>query len=132
MEAMLNEGAKAYVNHPRGVRWDRWGMIVSSIYHWFQVDFGGTDAGVITHLKKYASQELAQKLEKTSEIHNHEYSWDLNIDSAAATSEKNNSRLLGDPFSNCLFFSSDPRSVDRWSRLTLHLAGYFIRYSCFD
>ena len=38
------------------------GLIVSSIYDWYRVDFGGTDAGVIRHLKKYASPALAERL----------------------------------------------------------------------
>ncbi len=78
-DTMLTEAAKAYVNHPRGVKWSDWGLIVSSIYHWYKVDFGGTDAGVISHLKKYASPALAARLEKVPEIYDHEYNWDLNI-----------------------------------------------------
>jgi hypothetical protein len=77
-EKMLTEAAKAYVNHPRGVKWNSGGLVVSSIYHWYILDFGGTDSGVISHLKKYASPGLAARLEKVLDIHNHEYDWELN------------------------------------------------------
>ncbi len=88
--AMLDEGARAYVNHPRGARFNSWGLIVSSVYHWYKEDFGGTDAGVIAHLKKFASPPLAERLEKVREIYDHEYDWDLNLDPSRAAPEEIN------------------------------------------
>ncbi len=76
---MLDEAARAYVNQPRGARFGGWGLIVSSIYEWYQADFGGTDAGVIRHLKKYAAPALAERLGSADRIHNHEYDWDINL-----------------------------------------------------
>ena len=77
--AMLDEAARAYVNHPRGAKVTGRGLIVSSIFHWYKVDFGGTDAGVIAHLKKFAAPALARRLENVGEIYDHEYDWDLNL-----------------------------------------------------
>ncbi len=88
--AMLDEGARAYVNHPRGARFGGRGLVVSSIFHWYKADFGGTDAGVIAHLKKFASPPLAERLEKVREIYDHEYDWDLNLDPSRAAPEKIN------------------------------------------
>jgi len=34
----------------------------SSIYDWYQEDFGGTEAGVLGHLLRYARPELAERL----------------------------------------------------------------------
>jgi len=79
LEADLEAGAKAYVNHPRGVRVNADGSLtVSSIYSWFKEDFGGNDDGVIAHLRKYAGAELAEKLKGSPRISGHDYDWSLN------------------------------------------------------
>lgn len=77
-EAMLEEAAKAYVNSPRGARIDANGLTVSSIYVWFQDDFGGTDASVITHLRRYAGASLRKNLTGRDSIDGHAYDWSLN------------------------------------------------------
>jgi hypothetical protein len=78
MEQLLDEGARAYVNHPRGARVERGDLVVSSIYVWFASDFGGGDAGVIAHLSKYAEPALAKKLAAIDQIEDDEYDWSLN------------------------------------------------------
>jgi Protein of unknown function, DUF547 len=83
LEADLDAAARDFVNHPRGASISGDGLKVSSIYKWFQVDFGGSSAGVIAHLKKYASPELAKKLDKQSAIADDGYDWSLNETSAA-------------------------------------------------
>ncbi len=77
-EALLEAAARAYVNHPRGARIEAGRLTVSSIYAWFQEDFGGTEAGVIAHLKRYAGPELAKALEAVTNIEDYEYDWTLN------------------------------------------------------
>lgn len=77
-EALLDEGAKAYVNHPRGARVENGRLTVSSIYVWFQGDFGGGEAGVIKHLKKYAEPRLAKQLGEVDGIDDDVYDWTLN------------------------------------------------------
>ncbi len=76
-ESMLEAGARAYVNHPRGVRSAENRLIVSSIYVWFEADFE-TDGGVIKHLKRYADTRLAAILEANTRVGDHEYDWALN------------------------------------------------------
>ena len=66
------------MNSPRGVRIDSGKLVVSSIYHWFKEDFGGTDAGVLAHLRKYADPSLAAQLAKIKSISDHGYDWSLN------------------------------------------------------
>jgi hypothetical protein len=78
MEAMLDEGARAYVNNPRGFRVENGKLRTSSIYEWFKDDFGGNDAGVIAHAKKYANADLAAKLGTVSSINGNDYDWALN------------------------------------------------------
>jgi hypothetical protein len=77
MEALLDAGARAYVNHARGASVDGGRLTVSSIYVWFGSDFGG-DAGVIEHLKKYAEPGLKKALAGVRRISGHDYDWTLN------------------------------------------------------
>lgn len=77
-EALLEAGAKAYVNSPRGVVVRDSGLVVSSIYIWFQRDFGGSDNGVIAHLGQYAGEALAERIRRADRIADHAYDWALN------------------------------------------------------
>ena len=78
-ESFLQAGARDYVNHPRGatVR-DDGKLVVSSIYDWFQEDFGGTEAGVLAHLRRHATPDLAESLAQGREIARYRYDWTLN------------------------------------------------------
>lgn len=79
LDVDLNAAARAYINHPRGVRVDDRGRIrVSSIYSWFASDFGGSPGGVLAHLRVYASPALAAQLRTANEISGHDYDWSLN------------------------------------------------------
>jgi len=78
LEELLDAGARQYVNHPRGARVDKGRLTVSSIYVWFQPDFGGGDAGVIEHLRKYAEPPLAKKLAEVRRLDGDAYDWALN------------------------------------------------------
>lgn len=78
LSTQLDAAARAYINHPRGANLTRNGLIVSSIYNWFKADFGGSDEGVLTHLRQYAGSDLAAKLKTVSSISDHAYDWNLN------------------------------------------------------
>lgn len=78
LEQQLDAAARAYINHPRGVDVAKDGIFVSSIYQWFQSDFGGNDAGVLAHLRKYAGDALAAKLKGATGLAGHRYDWNLN------------------------------------------------------
>ncbi len=78
-EELLDAGARAYVNHPRGVEFmDDDFIIISSIYKWYAADFGGTEKSVIEHLVKYADKALATRLRKFAGSVDYEYDWSLN------------------------------------------------------
>jgi len=77
-EKLLEQGAKAYINSPRGFEFDGDELIVSSIYKWFAYDFGNSEKGVIDHLSKYASAEQLEKLKATKKISDTDYDWGLN------------------------------------------------------
>jgi hypothetical protein len=74
----LSEAAHLYVNHRRGARIEDGKLVVSSIYVWFQEDFGGDDKGVIAHLARYAGRDLKTKLAKVRKIADFGYDWALN------------------------------------------------------
>lgn len=78
LDAQLDAAARDYVNHPRGITVRSGSLIASSIYSWFKVDFGGSDAGVIAHARKYANPDLSAKLEGITTIDSHAYDWALN------------------------------------------------------
>lgn len=78
MDDMLDAGARNYVNSSRGF-WREGNRVgVSSIYVWFKTDFGGDDAGIIEHLRRYANPERAGQLEGVNRINDHGYDWELN------------------------------------------------------
>ncbi len=78
VDALLSADARAYVNNPRGARLDHGRLVVSSIYDWFQEDFGGNEAGVIGHLMRFADPALQTRLSRIKGINGHDYDWTLN------------------------------------------------------
>jgi hypothetical protein len=74
----LDAAARAYVNHPRGVRFEGDSLVVSSIYHWYAADFGGSDAAVIAHLRRFAAAPLRTRLDTAHRIARNDYDWSLN------------------------------------------------------
>jgi hypothetical protein len=79
LDADLDLAARAYINHPRGVTaLPNNTLKVSSIYKWFGTDFGGDDAGVVAHLRKYADAKLARVLASNPKIVEDGYDWSLN------------------------------------------------------
>lgn len=77
-ERLMEDGARSYVNHPRGASLTGGRLTVSKIYEWFKVDFGDTDAGVIQHLRRYAAPPLAEGLANVTRIADTVYDWSLN------------------------------------------------------
>jgi hypothetical protein len=78
VDRLLSQGAREFVNSPRGARVENGNLTVSSIYIWFQSDFGGTEAGVIDHLKQFAEAGLRKSLDGLSRISDDHYDWSIN------------------------------------------------------
>lgn len=78
LEVLLEKGAREYINHPRGASFQGKKVVLSSIYDWFQEDFGGSVEGVLRHLRRYAAPELAGKLDSYSGRISYQYDWSLN------------------------------------------------------
>jgi hypothetical protein len=76
-ESMMQKAAHEYVNHPRGVRFEPFGAVASSIYSWFEPDFDA-DGGVLAHLIRHADPRLRTRLAALERIDRFEYDWSLN------------------------------------------------------
>lgn len=70
LETLLNKGAHAYVNSPRGTDLQDGKLTVSSIYYWYKADFGGTDDDVIDWMEIFANPVLRTQLKFVKMIRN--------------------------------------------------------------
>jgi hypothetical protein len=78
-EMLLDQGARDFINSAHGTTFDSGGRLyASSIYDWFQDDFGGNESGVVTHLRLYANPSLAAKLDGVTDVYGFDYDWTLN------------------------------------------------------
>lgn len=77
-EQLLEQGAKQYINHNRGVSFNEGELKISSIYHWYKEDFGGNDKSLIKHFIHYAESPLAKQLSEYQGDIEHDYDWALN------------------------------------------------------
>lgn len=79
LDDALNQAARDYINHPRGVSLRSDGKLeASNIFEWYKEDFGNSEAGVLEHMRKYASPETAAILKEDADIRKYVYDWDLN------------------------------------------------------
>lgn len=77
-EKLLEKAAKDYINHSRGVEFKNGKLLLSSIYDWYKVDFGGNKRSLIKHLRKYANSKLAKRLQGYKGSIGYDYDWKLN------------------------------------------------------
>jgi len=78
LERQLNEAAMAYVNDPHCIQFEDGALLVSSLFRWYQDDFGGSERAVINHLMAYAEPELAMRLQNFDRIGAETFDWRLN------------------------------------------------------
>jgi hypothetical protein len=78
LELLLDEGAREYTAHPRGVRIDRGVMTLSSIYKWFWEDFGENKREVLAHVARYAPAERKDEIRSFDGKIRYRYDWSLN------------------------------------------------------
>jgi hypothetical protein len=77
LEPMLEEAARAYINHPRGFARVDGALVASSIFDWY-VDDWGDQGAVLNHARKYASDKTKAIIGTATEIDSHDYDWSLN------------------------------------------------------
>jgi Protein of unknown function, DUF547 len=78
LNAQLDAGAKAFINHPRGIEVTNGTIKASNIYSWFEADFGGSAVKVLEHVRNYAEPALKQRLDGATKIQTYDYIWTLN------------------------------------------------------
>ncbi len=76
-DRLLDKAARDFIN-TRAVQVRDGRLIVSSIYAWFTEDFGGNEAGVLDHLRRYAAPPLTAELASFHKIDGDTYDWRLN------------------------------------------------------
>lgn len=77
-EAILEEAARRFVNHPRGAAIESGRLVASSIYVWFGEDFGPKPEDVVRHLRQYARQDFYTALSHIRQVSVDRYDWSLN------------------------------------------------------
>ena len=77
-ESLLEQGARDYINHPRGADVQDDSIILSKIYEWYQADFGGDEEGVLLHLQQYSTKERLKSLNAEELEIDYQYDWRLN------------------------------------------------------
>jgi len=78
LNTRLNTAAQQFINTDRAVQRTSTGLQVSKIYDWYKDDFGGTDQGVISHIRQYANPTTLAKINGVNTIENYYYDWQLN------------------------------------------------------
>lgn len=78
LPGQLDAAGRAYANHPRGASVKGGKLKVSSIYEWFQGDFGGSEGAVLRQLRGLAAPALADRLRGFDGYDDHDYDWSLN------------------------------------------------------
>ena len=77
-ESLLMQGARDYINHPRGVKIHGENLILSKIYEWYQADFDGNEEGVIKHLQRYSTNNKLKYIHVDDLEIQYQYNWLLN------------------------------------------------------
>ena len=79
VESLLNSGARGYINHPRGLRFENEDdLLLSKIYDWYADDFGDNEKELLQHLMRYVNRSTKTRLESFDGDIDYEYDWDLN------------------------------------------------------
>ena len=76
LAAQMAVAATAFVRHPRGLTVNSGRAKSSSLYSWYEDDFGGSK-GVIAHMIAAGGPEIAAKLAGIATIAEHDYDWSL-------------------------------------------------------
>jgi hypothetical protein len=74
----LEQAATRFINQLKGVDFNKNRLRLSSIYHWFSMDFGDSENELIQHLKQYAKPELKNQLSTFNGDIEYDYNWALN------------------------------------------------------
>lgn len=73
----LDDAARRFVNMAEVVERHRGALRVSNLYRWFRSDFGGDDAAILAHLRRYANRDTKALIANARRIDGYQYDWDL-------------------------------------------------------
>ncbi|MBX2849993.1 MAG: DUF547 domain-containing protein [Acidiferrobacterales bacterium] len=77
VEELLDFNTKAFLNHDRGVKYENGTLVLSTIFKWYQDDFGGDINGVKQFLNQHLLPEKLAGL-NSSKGTSYDYDWSLN------------------------------------------------------
>lgn len=78
VEEQLEQDARRFVAEPRNVQYlpDTGRVRLSAIFDWYQADFGGSHAGVLSWINRY--RDAAQQIPLSAQVDVIPYDWSLN------------------------------------------------------
>ena len=79
-ERLLEQSAGDYLQHPRGLRFEEDKLILSSIFDWYQEDFGASQNERLQTLSEYLPEPLATRVKNHKGPIDYHYDWQLNSD----------------------------------------------------
>lgn len=77
-EALLNRGAKDFIQSQRGASFDGKALVLSSIFDWYQEDFGSNRDNVVAFISRYSDSMVRKKLQEFKGGMQFQYDWKLN------------------------------------------------------
>lgn len=78
LNAKLEAAARSFINHSRAFDVKGGKLQASSIFSWYQSDWGNEGA-VIRHARRYANAATKAKLAGRTKIDSYDYNWSLNL-----------------------------------------------------
>lgn len=77
VEALLEKNTRDFLQHPRGAKVEDGRLVLSSIFKWYQDDFGGNFDSVKQFIQPYVTGPVASNLASARNA-KYEYDWALN------------------------------------------------------
>lgn len=77
-QALLNRGAKDFIQSERGASFDGKALILSSIFDWYKEDFGSDRDKVVGFISRYSDPVVRKKLQDFKGGMTYRYDWNLN------------------------------------------------------
>jgi len=78
LDNQLDDAAVAYVNHPRGIKFEDSKLHLSTLFDWYSEDFGDTQSEVLATLGKHVNEDTQTALLQFKEKPVYAYDWGLN------------------------------------------------------
>jgi len=75
-DELMEEAAKDFINHARGVEIKGETLVLSSIFDWYGSDFGSNEAEIVAYISKFFDGDIEQ-LKRLSK-YKYQYDWNLN------------------------------------------------------